>query len=493
MSLSLPWGFYYHEYTALAHLAASMAFCALFGCLLLTIGHRASMQVRQRDAVAMIVIGWAMVAGLGALPFVIDGLLSPVDAYFESMSGFTTTGSSVMPELDSAPRCIVFWRCFTHWLGGLGIVLMLVAILPNLGIGGKRLFYRESTGPAPRGMHPRIKDTAVALYLIYIGLTLLGIIGLMCVGMNLYEASCHCFAALATGGFSTRYSSVASFNSLPIEIMLIVIMLVGGTNFGLFYQMIRGQFFALFKDEEFRIYILFFVAASLLITFNLMGAEYTIPVVKQAEEIGGKLVAEGVPPTGLPLPRVHYPFSHALRVSSFQVSTLMTDCGFVTDNTDVWPYFARVLLLIITITGGCVGSTAGGLKISRVILMTKMAANGIERVFRPQAVRAVSVNGETVTDDVMHRCFVFFVLYVAWLTFAWLFMSAMGLPMDSALSAVIATMNNCGPGFEFVGGTVDYSSISDLGTVFLSLNMLVGRLEVVTVLALFMPGFWRRE
>ena len=492
MVLAMPWAVYYREYASLGHLTVSILLCLVFGGGLLLIGWRAPKKMLQREALAIVGFGLVVVAGLGALPFIVSGELGPIDAYFESMSGYTTTGSSVYTHLDAAPRSLVFWRSLTHWLGGLGIVLMLIAVLPSLGTGGKVLFLRESTGPDPRGIRPRVRETAVILFKIYIGLTILGTIGLMAAGMSLYEALNHCFAGLATGGFSTHYDSVGWFHSLPIEIVLIIIMLVGGTNFGLFFEMQRGNWSAPFKDTEFRTYICIFAVATLLITLELVGVRYSIPQVNEVERAGAVLVQSNTPGSGLPQPRVYQPFGQALRNAAFQVSTLMTDCGFVTDNSDVWPYMSRVILLVVTIMGGCVSSTAGGVKIIRVVILAKMTYWWIVRAFRPKLVPAIRVNGRVIDEDLQKRIYAFFTLYVAWMTFAWLFMSFMGLPLDSALSGVIATMNNCGPGLEFVGGYTDFNLVPPMGKVFLSLNMLVGRLEIVTILALLTPAFWRK-
>lgn len=492
MVLAMPWAVYYKEYANLGHLALSMLICLLIGGVLVRMGRNASSRLFQRDALLLVALGWAVVGVLGALPFVTSGVLGPIDALFESMSGFTTTGSSVLTKLDEAPRSIVFWRCLTHWVGGLGIVLMLIAVLPYLGTGGKLLFRRESTGPNPQGIRARVQETAVVLYKIYIGLTLVGTAGLMLVGMNLYEALVHCFSALATGGFSSRYDSVASFQSLPVEVVLIVLMLMGGTNFGLYFEMQKGNWKAPFTDTEFRVYVCFFVVTSLLVTFNLMGMEVPIDQVREVERAGDSLIQPGSVMAGLPQSRVQYPFAKALRNATFQATSLMTDSGFVSDNTDVWPYFSRVLLLVVTVTGGCVGSTAGGLKMVRVVLLAKMTYAWMVRAFRPKLVSAIRVNGEVIDDELQRRIFAFFALYMAWMAFAWLFLSAMGLPLDSALSAVIATMNNCGPGLEFVGGARDFSVVPAVGKLFLTLNMLVGRLELVTVLALFTPAFWRK-
>jgi trk system potassium uptake protein TrkH len=392
------------------------------------------------------------------------------------MSGFTTTGSSVLTDIEGAPKGILFWRALTHWLGGLGIVILFITVLPYLGAGGKILFLRESTGPDPRGLFPRVKETVRSLYIVYIGLTALFTIALMAAGMNLFDALCHTFAALATGGYSTRQASVGAYHSLSIEIIIIVCILAGATNFALYIETLRGNWRAAFKDAEWRVFMCIFGVATLLCTLNLMGMELTVPEIQVSEK-----------------PRTLYAAPTALRNAAFQVATCMTDTGFVTADFDIWPYFSRAVLMVITILGGCAGSTSGGIKTIRVIMLAKMTHFWIARAFQPRRVRSLQINGEVVSDDVQRRVYAFFTMYVAWLAFGWLVMSLMGLPLDTALSSVIATMNNCGPGLEFVGPATDFHLVPAPGKLFLSLTMVVGRIEFVSVLALFLPSFWRRR
>ncbi len=491
MLVAVPWALYFGEFASIGHFGVSVALCGVAGALLLYLGRNAGKEFEQREALLLVGVGWAWVAFLGAIPLVVGGELGPIDAYFEIMSGFTTTGSSVMVNLDSAPRSLVFWRNFTHWLGGLGIVLLLIAVLPYLGTGGKMLVRRESTGPDPRGIRPRVRETARLLYRIYLGLTLLGVLAYMVAGMNFYEALNHCFSALATGGFSTRYNSLADYNSIPIELVSILMMLLGGTNFALYFQMWQGDWKAPLRDTEFKVYMGIFLGAVLLVTLNLVGFGGHVDHVELNEQAGPMLADHLENDNGIPVPRTQYPVPHALRMAAITVSTMMTDTGFVADNYDKWPYFSRLLLMVITMTGGCVGSTAGGLKIIRVILLAKMIGLWLQRAYRPHLVRAIRFNDQVIDDDIQRRIFAFFTLYVAWMFFAMLVVSAFGIPLDTAFSAVIATMNNCGPGLEFVGPAADFSMMPAGLKLFLSFNMLVGRLELVTVLALFTPTFWR--
>ena len=447
--------------------------CLGFALVCGVAGRGAPRNMVSRDAIFVVASGWVLVSLLGALPFLFAGELGFVDALFESVSGFTTTGSSVMRQLDSIPRSLAMWRSVTHWLGGMGIILLLIAVLPQLGVGGKLLLLRESTGPTPKGIEPKAKDTAMLLFLIYVGLTVIGIGAYMVVGMNFYEAINHSFSAISTGGFSTRYNSIASFESYPIELVSIAIQLAGGINFLIYYKLISRQWRGPLYDTELRVFLGIFAGATLLITANLCGAQL---------HMAGEEVKAAT-----------YDVVTALRHASFEVATMMTDCGFVLVNYDEWPVFSQLMLFLVTMTGGCVGSTAGGFKILRLVVLYHVLINWLERSCRPKLVTAVRVNRTVIEPDVANRVMFFLGLYVVWMTFGIFFMSFSGLPFEGAVSSVIATMNNCGPGLGVVGPTTDYSEVTTTGKVFLTINMLVGRLELVTFLVLLLPSFWRRD
>lgn len=437
------------------------------------IGRAPIRHVGNRDAIFVVASGWVLAGVIGALPFVFAGELGLIDAMFESVSGFTTTGSSMMRELDAAPRSLAMWRSVTHWLGGMGIILLLIAVLPQLGVGGKLLLLRESTGPTPKGIEPKAQDTAMLLFLIYVGLTVVGIMAYLCTGIGLYESVNHCFSAISTGGFSTRYNSIASFDSLSVELVTIAVQLAGGINFIMYYKLVKREWRGPLYDTELRVFLGMFVVATLLITANLCGARLVMP--------------------GTDTSFAEYDFATALRHAAFQVSTMMTDCGFVLPNYDEWPLFSQLMLFLVTITGGCVGSTAGGFKILRLIILFYVIVNWLERAARPKLVTVVRVSGVAVEPDVANRVMFFLGLYVVWMTFGIFFMAFTGLPMDAAITSVIATMNNCGPGLGVVGPTTDFSQVPDAGKIFLTVNMLVGRLEMVTFLVMLLPSFWRRD
>lgn len=474
---SAGWAIYYGEWRVLFAFVLSMVFSVLLGVGLVRLGRHAQDHLHHREALGLVGVAWLVAAGLGALPYIFAGVFGPIDAYFESMSGFTTTGSTVLVDIEAASKGILFWRSFTHWLGGMGIIVLFVAVLPHLGIHGKLLFKSETPGPNPRGLRPKIKDTAVILYAIYTGLTVLETVALMFAGMSLYEALCHTFGTLATGGFSTRQASVGAFNSVSVDLIITFFMICAGSNFALYFAMLHGKWRAPWRDTEWRVYMATLAVATLLITLNLLGVQHH------------SAIEAAVAQPSIQTPSYSPP--QALRYASFQVVSIMTTTGFCTADFDAWPYFSRMLLVALMFVGGCAGSTGGGIKVVRVVMLAKMAYWRLESTFRPKAVRAVRVNGEPIDEDTQDTVYAFFVLYVAWFIAGALVMSLLGLPFQSAVTAVAATLNNIGPGLEAVGAKMDYALVPAAGKVFLSLCMVLGRLELFSILVLFAPAFWR--
>ena len=475
---SAAWAVYFGEYHALKALLASSAVSCALGVVLHRLGKDASNRIYEREAVGLVGISWIITSGLGALPFLFAGSLGFIDAYFESASGFTTSGCTVIPDIEALEKSILFWRSFTHWIGGIGIVIMFVAVLPYFGSGGKLIAKSEATGPSPSRLRPRFRKNASLIVKVYAAFTILFTAALMFAGMSFFEALCHTFGGLATGGFSNRQASAAAFESLPVEIILIACMVVGGTNFALFAEMGMGNWKALWKDSEWRLYIAIFVVASVVIAINLSGMQGQFP------DNG-----ESFKPV-----QTHEPhgFAHSIRIASFHVVSCMTTTGFVTDDFDNWPFFSRMLLIVIMIFGGCAGSTGSGIKVVRVLMMFKVVYWRLEATFRPKTVRPLRIDGDVVSEDVQRRTAAFIYLYAMWFFLGCLFLSWLGLPFESAISAMVATLNNIGPGLEHVGAIRDYHLIGVPGTIFLSITMLLGRLEMIAILVLFMPGFWRK-
>ena len=472
---SIIWAFWFREASVITAFFQSVLVVLFFGCLMVVLGRRASGRLFNRETLALVGLGWLLIAGYGALPYVFAGELSFVDAYFESMSGFTTTGATVITNIEAWPKSLLFWRSFTHWLGGLGIILLLIIVLPFLGAGGKLLYRSEVPGLDKQGLRPRIKDSALILFKIYTALTLLMTLLLLCAGMNLYEGFCHSFGTLATGGFSTRNASIAAYESVVMELIIIFFMLVAGTSFGLLYCLSRKEWRKVLTNAEWRLYIAVIAISSLLITANLMGAQ------------GGVTNAEI---TGKPTPPQE--FSGAVRMAVFQVVSIMTTTGYCTENFDTWPFFSRALLVALMFVGGCSGSTGGGLKVIRILVLTKIVLHHLKRTFQPKHLRVLRIGNTIIEEELQRNVLTYFLIVMGTMLLGTVFLSGLGLPAETAFTAVAATLNNIGPGLELVGAVETYAFIPASGKVVLSLLMAMGRLELYAICVLFVPAFWKR-
>lgn len=467
----------YKEWKAAEALGFSMASIALVAGALYFFGRRAVTKFFQKEALAIVSGTWLMASVLGALPFVFNGDLGLVDAIFETSSGFSTTGSSVMINIEGTAKGILFWRSFTHWLGGAGIVVLFIAVLPYLGAGGKLLFKSESSGPNKAGFTPRIKDTATIVWAIYCGLTALQTIALMVAGMHLFDALCHTFGTLSSGGFSTRQMSIMAYDNVAIEVITIVFMICAGTSFGTFFLMVKGDWLAPLKDTEWRIFFGLLAGFTLLVTFNLTGMVGTFEGVNGAAPVGFQYN--------------HFPT--ALRHAAFQVVSMMTNTGFISTDFDRWPEFSRLLLVCIMFLGGCAGSTTAGLKIIRVIVLVKAVYAKLVSTFRPKMVRVIRISGTVVGDEAVNSVFCFAAILVAWFVVGSMCLTLMGVPLVTSLSAVACTLNGTGPGLEHVGAIMDFHTIPALGKLLLSLSMVMGRLEMFTLFVLLAPPFWSKD
>lgn len=441
-------------------------------------------QLGRREALLLVALSWFLAAGVSGLPFLIwhhlsDAPLDPAfvsftNCYFEAMSGLTGTGATVLSDIESIPRSLLLWRAGTHWLGGLGIVVLFVAVLPMLGVGGKRLFRVESSGPTPEGVQPRIQEAARALWYIYSALTLAEISALLLVGMEPFEAVCHTFATLATGGFSTRNASAAAFGP-GVHMVMIVFMMLAGVNFALYHHLARGRWRLLVEDRELRAYLMFLGAGSILVVWSLLTY--------------GTLAANG----GRSLPSR----PQALLDGVFQVVSIQTSTGFCTVDFDRWHFTAKAVMVLLMFIGGSAGSTSGGIKVVRIVMMGKILWAEIERVFRPNVVRPVKLGRLTVDAD-MKLATVSYVLMIV-LLFGigtgglMLFERAPEITITTAATATAATLNLVGPGLDAVGAVQNYGWFSGPSKWLMCVLMALGRLEVFAILVLIDPRFWRSE
>lgn len=468
---SLLWAAYYREWESLFAFSESIGATVILSALLFAIGRKATNKMFQREALLIVALSWFVAAIVGSFPYIATGSLGTIDAFFESMSGFTTTGSTVIQDIEAQPKSLLFWRALSEWLGGAGIVVLFVAVLPYLGAGGKQLFKTESTGTDPHGITPRIKDTAAMLYKTYLALTISMVVALMLAGMTFFDAICHTLTTLSTGGFSTRQASIAAFDSVAIESVVFVFMIIGGTSLTLIFMFYNKGWRDPFKDTEWRVFVGIILLLTLILTANLTLGTHYINDVPQEES---------------------YSTGYSLRIAAFQTVAILTGTGFAIHDFDQWPHFSRMILFVAMFFGGCAGSTAGGIKIVRIVMLAKIAFWRIENTFRPKTVRAIRIGKHVIDDDTRKSVHAFFVIYVGWFVFGAVFMSGLGLPFESAMASVAATLNNVGPGFDMVGPTQDYSQIPPLGKLFLSLCMVLGRLELFSICVLFLPAFWRR-
>ncbi len=462
LSMIFPfiYAFYYQEKVVNAFIF-SMIITTLSGFLLQKF-FPSRETIGPKEGFAISTLGWIFAAGFGTLPFVFaDTFPSFIDAYFESMSGFTTTGASVLVPIEGNPYAILFWRDFIQWLGGMGIIVLVVAILPALGAGGMQLFKSEVPGPEPDRLKPRIKETAKLLWAVYILISALQVTCLYFTGMSLFDALTHMFGTMPTGGFTPRNLSVGTYDNPIFETIIIIFMFIAGANFTLHYKALHGNVKSLIKDREFLFYTGVILFSILAITTQLRLYIYNSIFT-------------------------------ALRYASFQVVSIATTTGFVTTDYDTWPAFSKSVLLILMFVGGCAGSTGGAIKNIRVLLLLKQAYREILKLIHPKAITPIRLGDKTVSEEVMRNITGFFFLYVFIFIISSFIMSILGLDIVSAMASVAATLGNVGPGLGLVGPVQTYALIPPLGKIVLILCMLLGRLEIYTVLILVIPEFWKK-
>ena len=420
--------------------------------------------LRIREGFAVVAFGWLCVGLLGALPFWLSGQIpSFTDAAFESISGFTTTGASILTDIESRSHGTLFWRALSHWLGGMGIVLLAVAILPLLGVGGMQLYRAEVPGPVAERLTPRIRETAKRLWGVYFLLTVLEIAALMIAGMGPFDSICHSFATMATGGFSNHNASVGGYATPAVEWIIILFMFLAGANFSLHYLALTGRWRVYHKDEEFRFYLSIVLVCVLVLTGVLISINF-------------------------------YPAWHdTVRHTVFQVVSILTTTGFGTSDYLSWPPVAHALLLVLMTIGGCAGSTGGGIKVMRVFILLRHAKLELKKMLHPRGVFTLWFNNRALSPSLLTNVLGFFLLYMVVYITGVLILTFGGRDIVTSVGATAATLGNIGPGLGLVGPTSNYAFLVDWEKWLLVLFMLIGRLEIFTVLVLFLPGAWRRS
>ncbi|MBP3657680.1 MAG: TrkH family potassium uptake protein [Clostridia bacterium] len=457
MSLPLATALIYREREGFAF-AAVMALCAACGFLLS--GWRAKQpSFYAREGFVITALGWAVMSVFGCLPFVITGEIPRfIDALFETVSGFTTTGASIMPSVEEMSRCSMFWRCFTHWVGGMGVLVFLLAVLPMVGGSNMHLMKAESPGPSVGKLVPKVRQTAGLLYMLYIVMTIAQVILLLFGGMTLYQAVCTAFGTAGTGGFGFRNDSIASFSPY-IQWIVTIFMILFGVNFNVYYFVLMRRFRDALCCEEMRWYLSIIAAAVLMICANIYDMSLTL--------------------------------EHNLRNAAFQVASIITTTGYATVDFDLWPTFSKLILVVLMFVGACAGSTGGGMKVSRIVMGVKSVGNYMRRCLHPRSVRRIKFEGKDVDDGTLHAiCMYFIAVFMIFVSIV-LVVSLDNMDLVSTFTAVAATFNNIGPGLGMVGPTCNFSGLSDLSKAALIFGMLAGRLEVFPMLMLFYPPLWR--
>jgi len=438
-------------------------------------------EIRIREGFLIVALAWFVLSLVGSVPFVLGGVLeSYTDAFFETMSGFSTTGATILggggnPDIEAIPRAFLFWRSLAHWLGGMGIIVLTLAILPLLGVGGMQLYKAEVPGPSADKLTPRVQETAKRLWMIYVGITVVEVL-LLLPAMSPFDAVNHAFATMATGGFSTQNGSVGQYGSAYIDWVVTVFMFLAGVNFALHYRLLRGKTITVFRDTEFRVYCGIILTASILITMALWQ-----PTMAWLSPAAG---ADGFPG--------YQSLTEALRYGAFQATAIVTTTGFGTADYEIWPVMAVGILFLCFYIGGMGGSTGGGVKVVRHVLMFKNSFKELKQLIHPQAVMPVRLGERVVQQDVMRNVLSFIVLYLGLIGVGTLIMSVLGLNLLSAFGATLSSVGNIGPAFGTLGPTENYAHIPMAGKWVLSFLMMAGRLEIFTVVVVLVPAFWRR-
>lgn len=434
----------------------------LTGAILVIFARPKNVHMRMRDGFLIVSVCWLLLSLIGALPFVISGSIpNYIDAFFETCSGYSTTGATILTDIESLPRSMLFWRSFTHWIGGMGVLVLAVALLPALGIGGQFIAKAESPGPTLSKLTPKISDTARLFYILYLVFTVIEIILLLMGGVNIYDACIHTFGTVGTGGFSSYNAGVAAFDSLYVEIILTIFMFVSGASYYLYFLALQNGVRNFLRDSEFKLYFLIFAVSSVLIAAALL--------------LDGNYAT----------------FGEALRYSSFQSVSILTTTGFATADYIFWPTFCQIMLLLLFFIGGCSSSTAGGIKVIRIFVLMKLIKRTIGMKLHPSAVVTVKVNGNKILPgDTVSGIASFVFLYICLIFAGSILLSLENIDLLTCFSATASCLGNIGPAFGEAGPMLNYNFFSEGSKLLLSFMMIAGRLELFTLIMLFSRKFW---
>ncbi len=418
--------------------------------------------IYAKEGFLIVALAWVLWSIFGALPFLFSGCIPRFeDAFFEVVSGFTTTGSTILTNIEGLPKCMNFWRCLTHWIGGMGVLVFVMTVIPLSNKNSMFLMRAEMPGPTCDKLVPKARSTARILYTMYLGLSVAEVLFLLAGGMNLYEAVIHTFSTAGTGGFSDRNASIAAFDSAYIDGVITVFMLLFGINFNLYFLLLMKNVKGFFKNEELRTYLGIVAVAIALITLNIVNL------------YGG--------------------FLHAFRYAAFQVVSVITTTGFVTANYDLWPEFSKTILLMVMVVGACAGSTGGGMKVSRVMILARTITKETRQILHPKSVNVVKLDGKRLTDEETHGVYVFTICYVVILCVSVLLISVDNFDFTTNFTAVLTMLSNVGPGLAKAGPVENFSAFSCFSKIVLSLDMLIGRLEILPMMMLLAPVTWRKK
>lgn len=476
MFIAYPFSLYHQEQAQLGILGAGIV-TVFFGALLFVFNKTNNTNLGKKEGYIIVTFGWLILSVTGCLPYLFSGAIPNItDAFFETISGYTTTGSSILNDIESMPKGILFWRSATHWIGGMGIIVLTVAILPLLGIGGMQLFMAEAPGPSADKLHPRITDTAKRLYLIYVVLTFAEFFLLKIAGMGWFDAINHAMATMSTGGFSTKNASLAHYNGIPaVQYIVTLFMLIAGTNFVLNYFALKGKVYKVFQSEEFRYYI----AA----IFGITAVIATIIIFFQEPSLQ----------TSIDHPKVFGEVESAIRHALFMVTSVITTTGFVSADFTMWSFFASGIFFALFFLGGSAGSTSGGIKVVRHIVMLKNSFLEFKKTLHPNAIIPVRLDGKSVKENIVFNILSFFVIYMLIFIMSSVLLTFFGLDFISSIGAAASSLGNIGPAIGSVSPVDNFAHLSVGAKWFCAFLMLIGRLELFTVLILFAPAFWRKN